>query len=244
MNILKPSYRIVRSTGDMLDAIEEAARVCYLSEPKDTLELREFHTMIDQDIPFDKFVQKRFIEGLIKVGHQTPFEFGDIEIEFICNRGVSHEAVRHRLMSPMQESTRYCNYSKDGKHNGIGVIDPIFYDKEEAVRYVKHHTDNSLKLMNKFDVWFECIRVAEWGYNTLLDMGSKPQEARDVLPTALKTKLKMKANVREWWHIFSVRAVSKAAHPQIREVMIPALEECQEKWPILFNHLNWGKLEI
>jgi len=243
MNILKPSYEIVRHTPNMYGAIEDAARTCYLSEPKDTPELRKEWSDATDDVPrpfisFEKFVQEKFIRGLIRTGHQTPFEFADIEIDFICNRGVSHEAVRHRMMSPMQESTRYCNYSLDGKHNGINVIEPVFYDKEEAVRYVKHHTDNSLQLMNKFDVWFECIRIAEWGYNTLLDMGSKPQEARDVLPTALKTKLKMKANIREWWHIFNVRGVSKAAHPQIREVMIPALEECQEKWPILFDHIK------
>lgn len=220
----------------MLDAIEEAARVCYLSEQKDSPILRELWANECGDKTFPEWSRNKFIKGLIKQGHSTPFEFGDIEIEFICNRGVSHEAVRHRVASPMQESTRYCNYSEDGKHNGINVINPLFYNREEAPRYVKSH-DGLLHLMNKFDVWFECIRVANWGYNTLLEMGSTPQEARDVLPTALKTKLKIKANVREWWHIFNVRAINKAAHPQIREVMLPALKECAEIFPELFKHL-------
>jgi len=237
MNILKPSHKIVRYTSDMYDAVEDAARLCYLSEPKDSPKLREEWVSQGGNLTFEQFIQEKFIRGLIKIGHQTPFEFADIEIEFVCNRGVSHEAVRHRMMSPMQESTRYCNYSEDGKH-GMNVIDPVFFNKEEAVRYVKNHTTKELVLMNKFDVWFECMRVAEWGYNTLIDMGAKPQEARDVLPNSLKTKLKMKANIREWWHIFQLRAVSSAAHPQIREVMLPALLECKQRWPILFDHIN------
>lgn len=221
MNIIEPSYRIVRHTPDIITAIDEAARTCYLSEPK-------HNTKIEQE---------DFIHRLIAMGHQTPFEYGDIEIEFICNRGVSHEAVRHRVMSPMQESTRYCNYKEDGKHGGLNVINPLFFNKEEAHRTVVSH-DNTSKLLNKFDVWYECIRVSEWGYNTLLEMGAKPEEARDVLPIALKTKLKMKANVREWWHIFNVRGISKAAHPQIREVMLPALDECKKRWGCLFNHIK------
>lgn len=220
MNILKPSYKIVRSTPDMLSVIAEAARTCYLSEPK-------HHTEFERD---------DFISRLIKMGHQTPFEFADIEMEFICNRGVSHEAVRHRLASPMQESTRYCNYSKDGKH-GMNVIDPMFFDREEARRLIMIPGATEKVLINKFDVWFDCMKHAEWGYETLLAMGAKPQEARDVLPNALKTKLKIKANVREWWHIFNMRASNAAAHPQIREIMMPALEECKERWPILFSHI-------
>jgi len=119
----------------MLVAIEEAARTCYLSEPRDSVELRdEYEAFLNPFNPttFDEFVRNKFVRGLIKIGHQTPFEFADIEIEFICNRGVSHEAVRHRLCSPMQESTRYCNYREDGKHNGINVIDPFYYNKEEV----------------------------------------------------------------------------------------------------------------
>ena len=80
-------------------------------------------------------------------------------------------------------------------------------------------------------------QYSEWGYNTLLEMGAPPQQARSVLPNSLKTKLKIKANVREWLHIFKLRAVNPGAHPQIREVMIPALKECAEKWPVLFENL-------
>ena len=109
MNILKPSYKIVRATPDMMEAIEDAARTCYLSEPKDTPELRkewaEYNKSQGKGISFfEDFVRNKFIKRLISIGHQTPFEFGDIEIEFVCNRGVSHEAVRHRLMSQCKKA--------------------------------------------------------------------------------------------------------------------------------------------
>jgi len=249
MNILKASHKIVRFTPDMLDAIDEAARTCYLSEPKDTPELRdEFRRQATLDpllcmagsvqlsfsTAFEYWVQAKFIKGLIKKGHTTPFEYGDIEIEFICDRGVSHEAVRHRLCSPMQESTRYCNYGNN--ESGINVIDPIFFDVKDPNNYYEDDINGSLLYqINRFDVWLMCMEYAEWGYLTLLKMGASPQEARSVLPNSLKTKLKIKANVREWFHIFNLRAVNPGAHPQIREVMIPALEECATKWPVLFG---------
>ena len=98
MNILKASYEIVRATPDGLDAIEEAARICYLSEPKDTLELREEFAESSGfgGVTFEQFVQEKFIASLIKRGHATPFEDMDITIHFICDRGVSHEQVRHK----------------------------------------------------------------------------------------------------------------------------------------------------
>lgn len=235
MNILKPSYKIIRYTPDILDAIDEAARTCYLSEPRDTPELRDEWADECGDLTFEEYVQNKFLTKIRKMGHQTPFEYGDIEIEFICDRGVSHELVRHRLASPMQESTRYCNYGLDGKH-GMNVIEPFFYNKEETVRNVKFH-DGNTKLLNRFDIWLECIRVSEWGYNTLLSMGSSPQEARSVLPNSLKTKLKIKANVREWQNIFSQRAINSGAHPQAIELTLPALKECVKLFPVLFAHL-------
>lgn len=263
MNILKASHRIVRYTPDMLEAIDEAARTCYLSEPKDTLELHaEFKSAVVDNkrhmysgsvaltypTAFEYWIRDRFIRKLMKMGHQTPFEFGDIEIEFICDRGVSHEAVRHRLCSPMQESTRYCNYGEEGKH-GINVIDPLFFDEEQE-RYCidppkLDHMDCTFKVeeighghaVNKLDLWVMAMQFSEWVYNAMLDQGAPPQQARSVLPNSLKTKLKIKANVREWLHIFKLRAVNPGAHPQIREVMIPALKECAEKWPVLFENL-------
>jgi len=129
----------------------------------------------------------------------------------------------------------------------LKVITPTFFD-EDAERVsckapivvqggnVRRSETNRYQL-NKFDVWFMCMSYAEWGYNQLLTMGASPQEARTVLPNSLKTTLKIKANIREWRHIFKLRAVNTGAHPQIRELMIPALRECAEKWPVLFGDL-------
>lgn len=252
MNLVKPSYKIIRATPDGLNAIEEAARTCYLSEPKDTKELRnQFYGttglyVTNNEADFRVWVQKGFLTKIRKMGHQTPFEFMDIEIEFICDRGVSHEAVRHRLCSPMQESTRYCNYSADRKH-GMNVIPPSLFKNDnpkQTVAVPLISTDGQIvtsvnyqQKLNDFDVWVLCMSFAEWGYNTLLSMGHSPQWARSVCPTSLKTTLKIKANVREWWHIFQLRAINPGAHPQIREVMLPALEECAELWPVLFGHM-------
>lgn len=251
MKIIKPSFKIVRTTEGGLQAIEEAARTCYLSEPVDNHELRAEYLRSALPVSFDTFVRNKFITKLRTMGHQTPFEFMDIEIEFICDRGVSHEQVRHRMTSPMQESTRYCNYNSDGKH-GMNVIQPLFFDPNglkhcvalpELAGFRMTLVDSAgdqrqLEALNRFDIWFMCMQFAEWGYNAMLDQGATPQEARTVLPNSLKTKLKVKANVREWWHIFKLRAVNSGAHPQIREVMIPALVECADRWPVLFKWLR------
>lgn len=125
----------------------------------------------------------------------------DISVRFICDRGVTHEIVRHRPASFCQESTRYCNYSS-GKFGGeITVIKPCFF-KENSTRYLN---------------WFVACESAETAYNAILEDGGTPQEARDVLPNSLKTELIMTAPLMEWCHFFNLR-MSPAAHPQMREV--------------------------
>lgn len=125
----------------------------------------------------------------------------DISVKFICDRGVTHEIVRHRPASFCQESTRYCNYS-NGKFGGeITVIKPCFF-KENSTRYLN---------------WFVACESAETAYNAILEDGGTPQEARDVLPNSLKTELIMTAPLMEWCHFFNLR-MSPAAHPQMQEV--------------------------
>ena len=125
----------------------------------------------------------------------------DISVKFICDRGVTHEIVRHRPASFCQESTRYCNYS-NGKFGGeITVIKPCFF-KENSTRYLN---------------WFVACESGETTYNAILEDGGTPQEARDVLPNSLKTELIMTAPLMEWCHFFNLR-MSPAAHPQMREV--------------------------
>lgn len=137
----------------------------------------------------------------------------DISMRFICDRGVTHEIVRHRPASFCQESTRYCNYTK-GKFGGsITVIDPIFFDKDEERKDV----DGSDFAINKYDVWQTCMKNLEKAYTLLTELGATPQEARSVLPNSLKTELIMTAPLMEWCHFFNLR-MSPAAHPQMREV--------------------------
>lgn len=125
----------------------------------------------------------------------------DISVKFICDRGVTHEIVRHRPASFCQESTRYCNYS-NGKFGGeITVIKPCFF-KENSTRYLN---------------WFVACESAETAYNAILEDGGTPQEARDVLPNSLKTELIMTAPLMEWCHFFNLR-MSPAAHHQMQEV--------------------------
>ena len=125
----------------------------------------------------------------------------DVSVKFICDRGVTHEIVRHRPASFCQESTRYCNYH-NGKFEGeITVIKPCFF-KENSTRYLN---------------WFVACESAETAYNAILEDGGTPQEARDVLPNSLKTEIIMTAPLMEWCHFFNLR-MSSAAHPQMQEV--------------------------
>ena len=206
MKIIKPSARIVSSVdGDeILKRIEEYGRVCYKSEAR-----------ITEDSA------KRFVENLIKRGHESVLEHISVTAKFVCDRGVSHEIVRHRLASYSQESTRYCNYSKDDFGSEITVIEPCFL----------------VPGTEGYKLWEGACLVAEQMYFKMLDWGCTPEEARAVLPNSLKTELVMTANLREWRHFFKLRA-SPAAHPQMRELTVPLLGEFKEKIPVVFDDIK------
>lgn len=165
----------------------------------------------------------KFIKGIRKRGHESVLEHFNITVRFITDRGVTHEIVRHRLVAYTQESTRYCNYYK----KGMQVIKPVFWtDKTPYGRDI-----NALKEWKGF--MLEC----EKAYNYLVGIGCTPQEARSVLPNSLKTEIVCTANIREWRHILRLRT-NKAAHPQMRALMIPLLRELQEKLPVLFEDIE------
>lgn len=148
-------------------------------------------------------------------------------IHFVCDRGVTHEMVRHRDAGFAQESTRYCNYSNGKFGAAITVIDPLFFDENEERRVV----DGADWPVNKYDVWKTCMDNLEKAYMLLMELGAKPQEARSILPNSLKTEIVITAQVYEWRHIFNLRVLGTtgAPHPQIKEVMSPAYEEMIEK---------------
>lgn len=152
------------------------------------------------------------------IGRQAHY---DITCIFTCDRGVSHEIVRHRDAGYCQESTRYCNYA-DGKFGGeITVIEPC---------YLKPGTYNYME-------WQRACEVTEAYYLDMLKDGLSPQEARAVLPNSLKTELVMTANIREWRHFLKLRN-GKGAHPQMREVAGMQLVEFQKNFPDDFDGIE------
>lgn len=205
MKIISPSVEVLTPIDgmDVLKTIEEAGRVCYKSEDK---------------ITDDSCI--KFVSNIVKSGHEAVLEHYNVSVKFIVDRGVSHEIVRHRLASYCQESTRYCNYSKDKFNNEITVIKPYFFN-ENSSEYVE---------------WVAACKNAENSYFKLLDLGCTPQMARSVLPNSLKTELVMTANLREWRHFFKLRC-SPAAHPSMSEVAISLLKIFHYLIPVVYDDL-------
>ena len=196
--------------------IELCGRVCYKSEDKIT----------------DTSAAK-FVAGIIKRGHEAVLEHFDITVKFVCDRGVSHEIVRHRMASYCQESTRYCNYSKDKFGNQITCIDlatGFSYDLDD---------ENDRK---KYEVWQKAMEAAEQYYFQMLELGAKPEEARSILPNSLKTEIVMTMNLREWRHFIRLRSAN-AAHPQMRQVSDLILKKFSEEYPLFFRDLAEKKGE-
>lgn len=164
---------------------------------------------------------RQFVKNILARGHEAVIEHGAVTARFICDRGVSHEIVRHRLAAYCQESTRYCNYSKS-KHGGqITFIKPSAWSEGSP----------------EYQRWAEAMIAAEEAYLALISRGASPQLARSVLPNSVKTEVVMTANPREWRHFFRMRT-SQAAHPDMRYVAIPLLREFQNKYPILFDDIE------
>ena len=190
----------------ILKRLEQCGRVCYKSEAKIT----------DTSAP-------AFVAGIIKRGHEAVLEHCSFTVKFICDRGVSHEIVRHRMASYCQESTRYCNYSKEGFGSEITVIEPCFWKT-----FSRHWV-----------LWRDGCEAAEESYFLLLEQGATPQEARSVLPNSLKTEVVMTANIREWRHFLKLRC-SPAAHPQMREVALILLDKVHWLIPVCFDDI-WSE---
>lgn len=212
MKLIKPSHEILFISPKPLKTIEAAGRTCYKSEDKIT----------------EKSAEK-FVRMIIKRGHLSVIEHAYMSVRFICDRGITHEIVRHRLAAYSQESTRYCNY----KGGVTFIIPPWVNMKEGEYEYgAPLHTN----LLSSVD-WAKSMWSAEYSYISLLKFSWSPQQARSVLPNSLKTEIIMTANLREWMHIFKLRT-SKAAHPQMRELMIPLLKEMKTLVPVIFDDIE------
>jgi thymidylate synthase (FAD) len=197
---------------EILKKIERIGRVCYKSEEK---------------IIEDSYIT--FIQNLLKRGHEAVLEHHSISVRIICDRGVTHELVRHRLAAYCQESTRYCNYG----NKEIEFIEPCFFTfKEPVIKTNEGDIEIDLSRL----IWEKAMKDSEEAYRAMINNGSTPQEARSVLPNSLKTEIVITANLREWRHILKLRT-AQSAHPQMREVMLMILEEFKKTIPIIFDEI-------
>lgn len=148
-----------------------------------------------------------------------------ITAKFICDRGVSHEFVRHRVFSFAQESQRYCNYNKDKFNNELTFIKPTwlniptgdytYWDGDWCdIDNMKIQLPSDNGVADNF-LW--CLNNAGMQYRLLINKGLKPQEARAILPNATKTELVMTGFESDWDHFFELRC-SGAAHPDAKKL--------------------------
>ena len=205
MRIIKPQVILEEDINgeEILKKIEKIGRVCYKSENNITEES-----------------SKRFVSNVLKRHHESVIEHESISVRIICDRGVTHELVRHRVASYSQESTRYCNYSNDKFGNELTFIEPCFWQKESK----------------QYKLWENQMKQAEDNYIELINEGATPQEARSILPNSLKTEIVVTMNLREWRHFFKLRTAPDA-HPQMIEIAKMILDLFKEKIPVIFDEI-------
>lgn len=226
MRIIEP-YIMLEDNIDgeeILKKIEKIGRVCYKSEGN----IKEGSA-------------EKFVANLINRHHESVLEHESISVRVICDRGVSHEIVRHRLASYSQESTRYCNYANNKFGNELTFIKPCWFINNLYVlnKYAKDKTyKNSEELLEgEFD-WINAMQSIEDNYFILIkDDEWTPEEARSILPNSIKTELVMTMNLREWRHFFKMRC-DKAAHPQMREIAYMILDTFKTNIPIIFDDIE------
>jgi len=207
MRIIAPSFSIKGNIDgrQILKNIEEAGRICYKSEH-----------LIDDDSA------EKFVSRILKSGHESVIEHEKITAHVVCDRGVTHEIVRHRIASYSQESTRYCNYSKDKFDGEITFIRPFFWEEDS----------------DQYKLWLETMGQIESAYMKMIELGAKPEQARSILPNSLKTEIIMTMNIREWRHFFKLRTHA-ASHPQMRELACPMLDHFKTVVPVVFDDINY-----
>jgi len=205
MKVIDPCFSFMHlPDGEfILRHLELAARTCYKSEDKASPESA-----------------RNLLSRIVRLGHDSVLEHISVTVRIVCDRGVTHELVRHRLCSFSQESTRYANYAQDKFGSEITVIRPFFWAEDDE----------------RYSLWRSAMQACEDAYLGLIKAGASAQEARSVLPNSLKTEIVTTANIREWRHIFKLRC-DKAAHPQMRQVMLPLLAAFNERVPLLYEDL-------
>ena len=206
MKIIDPSFEILGNINplEILKSIELYGRVCYKSEALVT------------DTSAEPFIRR-----ILQSGHESVIEHEKITVKIICDRGVTHEIVRHRIASYSQESTRYCNYSKNKFGSELTFNRPTFWAEDSE----------------EYKIWEQQMQSIENSYMSLIQLGVAPEQARSILPNSLKTEIVVTMNLREWRHFFKLRT-SKRAHPQMREISIPLLKRMSAMLPPVFDDIQ------
>ncbi|MBU4577099.1 MAG: FAD-dependent thymidylate synthase [Proteobacteria bacterium] len=203
----------------MYRAIEAAGRTCYKSEPRATA-----------------LMPRRFVKHLVDSGHHSVLEHANVTVRFTCDRGVTHELVRHRLAAYSQESTRYCNYAQDKFGNQLTFVIPHKVGVSPGQYSSRIDLPDGLYSIDDM-TWLSLMLQIEATYLALVDGGWAPQDARSILPNCLKTEIVMTANLREWRHVLWLRT-SKAAHPDMRALMLPLLKDWASEMPEIFGDIR------
>lgn len=196
----------------MLANITKAGRICYQSEKIGG--------------------EADFVRSLIQRGHESVIEHEKVSVVLTCDRGVTHEIVRHRLASYSQESTRYCNYTGGKFGNEMTFIEiATALDIDPKTKLLEGDDKQDILIE-----WVCAMQDAEDHYRNMIDAGASPQIARSVLPNSLKAEIAVTMNLREWRHFFKLRAAPEA-HPQMREVAGMLLDAFKDVIPVIFEDL-------
>lgn len=251
MRLVTPSFRILPHLeyASMLYLVAEAAGLCY-----------------GKEVPREQ--REDFIRKRVKAKHESVVEHAYLSVLFTVDRGITHELVRHRVASFTQESTRFCSYDKETEEDGAHVtfvmpnwVSDVVNEGTYTLDIQKDDGYMSLvwastssgsetyqmdQLPDEVAVWMSQMNSHSEGY--LLAKRADAKEcpnlhtnnyARGLLPNCTKADIIVTANMREWRHIFRLRALSQTgpAHPQMLEVMVPLLQECKQRFPVFFEDL-------
>ena len=203
MKVIKPSFVFLDEPNReaILKKLEQAGRTCYKSEDR-----------------IADGTAAEFIKRIVARGHGSVLEHASISVKITCDRGVTHEIVRHRIASYSQESTRYCNYSLGKFGSELTFIKPLFWEESS----------------DEYKIWLETMQTIEDNYNKLIASGSTAEKARSILPNSLKTEICVTMNLRSWLHFFDLRC-HPASHPQMVEIAKIMQTEFKKIIPEIFG---------
>lgn len=166
---------------------------------------------------------KNLIKNCITRGHESVLEHEKVTVRIYCDIGSYKDLTRHRFASFSVESTRYCSYDKDKYGNEIAIMNPVYIEDKEV-----------------YETWKKTMEEMEKGYMKMKELGASTDMCREVLPHSTAAEYTMTANIREWKHIFNLRA-NNHVHPSIRQVLIPLLKYFKEQMPEIFDDVKYDE---